>query len=114
MILIDSQVGIFNFKENTDDGYLKVTLSIGTVDQNLKLQQGLNARFVDDMRINTNQQQQQQLLNTNTNSNVIHQNQPSEQTQQKQEIVKLEDTLQSTNTIDPKTQTQEREPEFTK
>jgi len=54
------------------------------------------------------------LLNTNTNSNVIHQIQPTEQTQQKQEIVKLEDTLQSTNTIDPKTQTQEREPEFTK
>lgn len=90
-----------------------MTLSIGTVDQNLKLQQGLNARFVDDMRINTNQQQQQ-LFNTNTTSNIIHQNQPSEQTQQKQEIVKLEDTLQSTNTQDPKTQTQEREPEFTK
>lgn len=86
-----------------------MTLSIGTVDQNLKLQQGLNSRFVENMRNNQNTMpqisiQQQQVQHEITES--------TQKTVDNKENTAL--LSSSKKDIKEQTVTQEREPEFTK
>lgn len=112
-------MGILNFRENTDDGFLKVTLAIGTVDQNLKLQQGINERLMGNLM---QQQMPQQIQNQNYNTfptQNINNQQPTTQIQAQDQENNLQN--EAIMTLNPKLNTEkkenkesEREPEFSK
>jgi len=115
-------VGILNFRENTDDGFLKVTLAIGTVDQNLKLQQGINERLMGNL---VQQQMPQQIQNQNYNTfpNQTQNNNNQQSTNKTQTQVQEDNNLQNEAilTLNPKQNSEkkdnkesEREPEFSK